>query len=319
MNTYSQCHGCGLCTLVCPVWQQQGDRRYTPQGHAKALQYQGDLTAETVFSCTLCGACAPVCPQKIKLVDFMIELRQQATATGYGQDIVQALQRRLAEAQFSLQGSSHSGTLFLPGAKLVHHENRLHKVLALLQTQFKPIATVRDAGVVSAALEAGVVIPESILQRFLVPLREAQQLIVEDGILVSQLRNWLPDAKISSLALSLSSLRQIRAWLKPTDLYIIESRGYHSLYEQAVLSYNDLQNITGCQLNWDLQRLAIPTAKTHIPAMHHDTSPNTAQQIQWILDSGEHKRIVVEDIDDYELIHAYTDTPVVYFAELAQI
>ncbi len=316
---HSKCHGCGLCTLVCPIWQQHGDLRYTPQGHAKALQYQGELSVEAVFSCVLCGACDPVCPQNIGLVDLMLGLRRQAVRTGYGHDIVEALQRRLAEAQFSVQGPMQGACMFLPDAKLLHDENRLYKMLTLLGTQFKPVSTVRDVGVISAALEAGVTIPETILHRFLVPLREAQHIIVEDGVLVSQLRHWLPDRNISSLALTVSGLRQIRAWLKPTDFYVIESRAYHSLYPEAVVSYNELQLFAGCQLNWDLQRLAIPTGRTHIPALHHDHSPDIDAQVRWMLGSADIKRIVVEDMDDYEIMRQHTDKPVVYFADLAQI
>ena len=72
-SDYAACSGCSLCLLVCPVWRQTHDPRMTPEGRAKALQNGAAVgeIATSVLTCTLCGACEPVCPEEIDLVkDF---------------------------------------------------------------------------------------------------------------------------------------------------------------------------------------------------------------------------------------------------------
>ena len=76
---FAACSGCSLCLLVCPVWRKTRDLRYTPHGRAKALQHGAGVAdiAASIESCTLCGACEPVCPENIDLVGMMVDLRRQ--------------------------------------------------------------------------------------------------------------------------------------------------------------------------------------------------------------------------------------------------
>ena len=76
-KNFSHCYGCGLCTLVCPVWHQTHDICCTPHGHAKAMQYGGEINVEGLFDCVLCGACEPVCPENIEIMSMLIELRRK--------------------------------------------------------------------------------------------------------------------------------------------------------------------------------------------------------------------------------------------------
>src|SRR5258705_10690730 len=76
---HAACSGCNLCLLVCPVWRQTRDFALTPHGRAKALQHGADIAAITasIESCTLCGACEPVCPEQIDLVGMIVDLRRK--------------------------------------------------------------------------------------------------------------------------------------------------------------------------------------------------------------------------------------------------
>src|SRR4051812_9005201 len=76
-HDYNSCSGCSLCLLVCPVWRATRDLRMSPHGRAKALQNGASIEqiAASVEACTLCGACEPVCPERINLVEMVIELR----------------------------------------------------------------------------------------------------------------------------------------------------------------------------------------------------------------------------------------------------
>ena len=75
---HSACSGCSLCILVCPSWLSTHDLRMTPHGRAKALQHGATLAdiAPSIAACTLCGACEPVCPENIGVVDAVIKLRR---------------------------------------------------------------------------------------------------------------------------------------------------------------------------------------------------------------------------------------------------
>ena len=74
---HSACSGCGLCLLVCPIWRRTGDIELSPLGCCKALQHgaAADDLAAMADWCRLCGACAPVCPERIDLIGLMRSLR----------------------------------------------------------------------------------------------------------------------------------------------------------------------------------------------------------------------------------------------------
>lgn len=73
------CNGCGLCQLVCPAWRAHRDVMYTPHGRAKAIQNGTDTDelAASLASCSLCGACEPVCPERLPIVELTLALRHE--------------------------------------------------------------------------------------------------------------------------------------------------------------------------------------------------------------------------------------------------
>jgi L-lactate dehydrogenase complex protein LldF len=83
-----KCVRCAACLNVCPVYQSVG-------GHAYGWVYSGPIgavltpllvglpeAAALPDASTLCGACADVCPVKIPLPDFLLELRSDAREQG---------------------------------------------------------------------------------------------------------------------------------------------------------------------------------------------------------------------------------------------
>ncbi len=83
-----KCIRCGACLNSCPVYQSVG-------GHAYGWVYSGPIgavltplliglseAAPLPDASTLCGACAEVCPVKIPLPDFLLELRADAREQG---------------------------------------------------------------------------------------------------------------------------------------------------------------------------------------------------------------------------------------------
>ncbi len=83
-----KCIRCGACLNICPVYQSVG-------GHAYGWVYSGPIGAvltpllvglaegaKLPDASTLCGACEEVCPMKIPLPDFLLELRADVRDQG---------------------------------------------------------------------------------------------------------------------------------------------------------------------------------------------------------------------------------------------
>jgi heterodisulfide reductase subunit C len=282
---HGACSGCSLCLLVCPVWRETRDVRLTPRGRAKARQHGASAAAiaASLDSCTLCGACEPACPEALPLVDMVLELRRQ---------------RPLAEVAFAAKSppAATAKRVLLPGRVLGTDAARRRRTLALLGAGW---ALAEDDGAdIALALEAGRAVPDARRDAFLGPLRAAQRLVVAEGLLLRALRRWLPKVPSISLGEALTMTSAIRDKLRADDLYVIEPRAFHHDHARLVGHYDGLRAASGCEMNLDLQRIAIP-----------------ASQAQWILEGRQVARIVVEDVNDGAAF-SFARAPVIHVADL---
>jgi ferredoxin len=313
---YASCSGCGLCLLVCPVWRRSRHIGLTPLGRAKALQHGARAAdiAESIQSCTLCAACEPVCPEEIALVAMTLELRRQLVQP----DEVPSLRARMDEqAARPPAPRAASATILLPGQALRERPTTLARAAALMgRAGNTPIAE-DDGADIALALEAGATIPALRLERFLQPLRGLKNIVVGDGLMLRHLRQWLPRSNIASIGETLSRLAAVRGALRASDLYVIEPRAYHADYQRLVKYYDALRAGSGCDLNLDLQRIAIP-AGAH--RQWKDAAADAAHdgaQARWLLQGRKIKRIVVESVEDGAALKRVSDLPVVHLADLA--
>jgi ferredoxin len=293
LKDYAACSGCSLCLLVCPAWRATRDPRISPEGRAKGLQAGAapEELAASALACTLCGSCEPVCPEKIDLIGMTLALRRVLPETPR----LQALRVRMSEAEAGPATPSAGQVLVLAGPALRAQPQALSRVLALLGGM-----ACEDAGEdIAKALEAGAPVPNRRLERFLEQLRGAQAILVEDGLWMRHLRNWLPGKRLRGLGESLAGLGPVRSGLRPTDMYVIEPRTYHADYQRLVGHYDRLRVERGCATNLDLQRIAIP-----------------AGEAGWILKGRSVDRVVVERMEDAAAFAPYGH-PVVHLAELA--
>jgi hypothetical protein len=97
---------------------------------------------------------------------------------------------------------------------------------------------------------------------------------------------------------------------------VIEARGYHADYERQVRHYDALRVETGCTINLDLQRIAIPATARSLPQHLQRQGPDDADQARWILQGRDVSRIVVESGDDIGAFTQVTDCPVIHVAHL---
>jgi NAD-dependent dihydropyrimidine dehydrogenase PreA subunit len=279
--SHHDCSGCGLCLLVCPVWRESRDVRFTPKGRARAIQHgaaREDLAA-SVAGCTLCGACEPACPEALPLVDMMMELRSGA-----------------AFPQAAVKPSPASRkNLLVAGPALRADPERKARTVALLEGY--ELADDDGADIV-AALEAGRTPSPDRLESFLAPLRAARRLVVADGLLLRALRRWLPRASICGIGEAL--LPAIAGKLRAGDFYVIASHAFNFEQERLIGRYDALRATSGCQMNLDLQRIAMPADG----------------QGRWILEGRKVERIVVEDLAE-RTEFGFAGKPVLHVADLA--
>ena len=277
---HHDCSGCSLCLLVCPVWRETRDVRLTPRGRAKAIQHGAtrEQLSASVAGCTLCGACEPACPEDLPLVDMVMALRR-------------------GDAFPSSEGASVLGSgkkLLLAGRALHADLERRTRTLALLEGH--ELAQDDGADVV-AVLETGAELAAERLEAFLTPLRGARRLVVAEGILLRALRRWLP--RVASVSLGEALMPAVGGKLKTGDLYIIETRAFNADRARLVGRYDALRVSSGCEMNLDLQRIAIPASG----------------QGRWILEGRKVERIVVEDLGD-RAAFSFAMRPVLHLADL---
>lgn len=305
---HADCSGCGLCMLVCPVWRKTRDISLTPHGRSKAMQYSDTADSAAVESCTLCGACEPVCPEQIDLSGMTLELRRQSVHPA-----TPTLQARMEDKAAHPLTTRYAAAKWLPDQALLDHPDLLARITTLLGTR-----VAEDDGTdIALALEAGVVIPSPRMQRFLAPLKGPKKIIVSDGLLLKHLKQLLPEKHFVSLGEALSGHAEVRRSLRSTDLYVIEPRAYHSDYQRLVRHYDRLRAAHGCVFNLDLQRIAIPVTVRSLSQRLGMVSHDDDEQARWVLHGRSIARIVVESLEDMVALAKISDVPVVHLAELA--
>ncbi|MBF0328824.1 MAG: (Fe-S)-binding protein [Nitrospirae bacterium] len=315
---YESCSGCGVCLLVCPLWRSTGSMAYTRKGRAKAMQ--GGVAPEDIASsidaCFMCGSCEPACPEGIDIVGMNLEQRRRLNESRssypawYPKNEIHTSSRNSKLPQ--------TNTILMAGRNLDGDIKIVENIVSLLGGD-KSIAISDDDGRdIAAAVEAGLPVPPERIALFISLLRNAKNLIVSEGILHRQLREWLPAKKVMGIGEALLNIQSIRKALGPDDIFIVESRGYHSDFERLVKFYDRLRKDTGCLMNLDLQRIAIPTGASSLRGAHNRKTAGCSEHSAWILKGRKFKRIVVEDLSDIEVFQEITDVPVVHLSMIVK-
>ncbi len=315
---HAACSGCSLCLPVCPVWHRTRDLRLTPHGRAKALQHGATLAdiAPSVESCTLCGACEPVCPENIGLVDMLLKLRRALPQSTTAINLHAHMQAPSPQPNF---GPARTATVLLAPATYKWRPGLLARVSGLLGGDCDEcgVAVETDGGAdIAFALEIGAAIPPQRIERFLAPLRLRKTIVVADGLLLRQLREWLPQKSLVSLGVALSRIGTVRQRLRAGDLYVIEPRAYHAEHAKLVTYYDDLRAATGCAMNLDLQRIAIPATALNLPQRLGEQARADSGQLRWLLKGRRVARIVVECETDRRTFERDYMIPILHLAEL---
>jgi NAD-dependent dihydropyrimidine dehydrogenase PreA subunit len=309
----SQCNGCGVCMLSCPVWNQHHTKMLTYCGRTRASiggAKDEDLIA-SAGACILCGSCEPLCPMGIRTQQATMALRQNLAERGL-------LPKPVAQLNTHWSVTPAASRLVLPGTALRADSKLASSVLRLLE---QPVGLHVDDGYdITLALESGQAISDTRMAEFIAPLMRATELIVADGLLFNLLRSLLPSSiTVLPLGQALLENPKVRAGLNTADFYMIETRAYNARRREFVALYDELREETGCFMNLDLQRVATPTGAA---SYHHraglENIVSIESQVRWLLEGRNAQRIVVEHLDDREAFAKYTKIPVVHLAEVVK-
>jgi len=310
----SDCNGCGVCMLSCPVWRQSHTQALTMCGRARAAM--GGAAAEDLVesaqACILCGSCETLCPRGLATQRLTISLRQQLVKSG-------RLPAAGGTRQRAAAGTVKSSSLLLPGPALRARTELLERCHALLGSSVG--CSVDDGADICHDLETGRQIDERRLEAFLDPLREAGGVIASDGLMVNFLSLLLgPKTRVRGLGSALLENERVRKGVKSTDFYMIETRAFNGRRTDVVMQYESLRRETGCQMNLDLHRVATPTGGVSFQyRMNLPTTVSIESQVLWILEGRQAKRIVAEHLDDGAAFEKHASLPVVHLAEAAEL
>lgn len=309
LSSAAKCTGCGVCMLTCPVWRRTGDIMFTASGRTRAVQNGADPEelCDSLAACVLCGSCSPVCPAGVDTVAVTTELRALLTER---KGPAPAAGTRPA------QTDKVFGTAFLPGAALRGDEKLLLRALRLLEADGAALCGDDGISAVSRTLEAGLRPGAEQIEGLKARLAGAREIIAADGFLHRHLRQWLPGARVSGLGEALLRRADVKKALGPSDLYVIEARGYHADHARLVDLYDGIRRETGCMLNTSLQRTAIPTAATNRQDRPGPGRVSAEEQARWILEKRRAGRVVTETAEDLALFKKIPGLKVVHIAEL---
>jgi len=149
------------------------------------------------------------------------------------------------------------------------------------------------------ATEVGAVIDEARAKTFAERLMRTKEIIAVDGMLAVWLREQKSMPPVRGLAEVLLRDTQRVAALRSTDLLILDARSFHVAYDRMLPLVIRVQRMSGCRLNLDLQRVAIP-----------------ADEIEWILQGQDPERIIVENPADISSLRAQCDQEVVHLVDI---
>ncbi len=318
---YESCTGCHLCALPCPVFKQTRDLTLTLYGRARALQAGATPSevAPSTLACVLCGACEPVCPEEIDTVGLTLDVRLALTAQDEN-PLARAVQAQCPSWLEAPPAAAPPGppkrTTLLASSRFQTEPGLTARVVEALGGADQ-VSMAADAGDdLATRLEAGLAIPERRQRDFVAGLPSRGTVVTLEGLLLRSLAAWRPDLATMTLGEALLRQPAVAKRLKPDDLLVIDSRGFHAAHARLVTFYDTLRARTGCHTNLDLQRVAIPTGAVSLQARLGLGEHSIGEQIRWIMEGRQARRVVVEAVEDLTAFRQHSQVPVCHLAEL---
>jgi len=151
----------------------------------------------------------------------------------------------------------------------------------------------------------------------------ACDLLCPAGIdLTGMIRELLPQTALAQTGVdasaddwfAISCTAAVRQGLREDDLYIIDALQFHAHHARRAIHYEKLRQVTGCSMNLDLNRMAVPTGVGSVAESMQLF--DTDKQIEWLLHGRSIQRIIVENPADQAVLAEITGKPVLQLNEL---
>ena len=287
---YGDCIGCGLCILGCPAFEETGFDLLTARGRNKALQ--AGLTApemtEPIWACTLCGYCDAICPSGVRNVKIVLKLRRDLAESGA--DIVPG---------FSPAVSGSAPPALVLGCTI--RERAPHLVPSIqefLRRIGRPCGADPSSESCCGALdvEAGRAAPS-----------RAKAGIVADPVCLEQY-----DAEF----LGLLAMRHVdRFEFKTPFYYYAPHRIVNRDHAAAYPLYDSLRGRFGCDMNFDLNRLARSTSAGSVQGLSGRDARDIPAAVARLLVHSRAERIITCSPADYLAFKAYSGRETLFVTE----
>ena len=123
-KTGGNCHKCGICLAVCPVYRVLQEEQASPRAriqlikaHAAGRLPSSPLLKELIGKCLMCGSCAASCPSGVNHYAAFMEMRAQLIAEHGDRAEIRGLVYLLAKEQRLrlAMGAARIGQTIIPG------------------------------------------------------------------------------------------------------------------------------------------------------------------------------------------------------------
>jgi ferredoxin len=270
---FGDCIGCGLCILGCPAFEETGFDLLTARGRNKALQAglgARDMV-EPVWACTLCGYCDAICPSDVHNVEIVLQLRRELADDGPAAAVA------LATRALVLGCTIRDRAAYL-----------IPSIVEFLRRLGRPSGPSDEGCCGSLEVEAGRAMPA----------RRVKAGVVADPICLEQY-----DAEF----LGVVAMEHLDLFeFEPPFYYYAPHRLVNRDHARMYPLYHALSRRFGCDMNFDLNRLARSTSAGSVQGLSGHDARDIPAAVARLLARSRADRIITCSPADYLAFKAYS-------------
>jgi ferredoxin len=279
---FGACIGCGLCILGCPAYEETGFDVLTARGRNKALQsgLKAADMVEPIWACTLCGYCDAICPSHVHNVDIVLQLRRDLAGDA--------------------AASAPKSRALVLGCTIRDRAPHLVRSIAEFLRLLGRPADLPGDGIEpccgSLDVEAGRAIPARVKAG-----------VVADPICFEQY-----DAEfLGVLAMQHLDLFE----LTPPFYYFAPHRIVNRDHARVYPLYDVLRHQYGCDMNFDLNRLARSTSAGSVQGLSGHGARDISAAVGRLLEHSKAERIITCSPADYLAFKTYSGRETLFITE----
>ncbi len=283
---FGDCIGCGLCILGCPAYEETGFDVLTARGRNKALQagLAAPAIVESIWACTLCGYCDAICPSDVHNVDIVLHLRRELHEVRLKPDTTGSS----VVSGFSRTMHATSPAELVLGCTI--RERAPHLIPSIhefLKRIGRPSTTTDQTCCGSLKAESG----------------HATRATMKAGVVADPICMEEYDADFLGV-LAMQHLELFK--LEPPFYYYAPHRLVNREHARMYPLYNELRRRFGCDMNFDLNRLARSTSAGSVQGLSGEHSRDVSAAVARLLKDSRADRIITCSPADYLAFKAFS-------------